>query len=1364
MGKRAIFRIFVSFFRIFLLHTIKESYMKKRMCILLAVAMALSGGVIAQSLEGFAYGRQTAPSGREWESPEELSLGKEQPHAWFFTFATDEEARQFLPEKSSYYQSLNGTWQFHWVGNPSERPADFYKTTFDASHWDRVEVPMNWNVYGLQNDGSQKYGTPIYVNQPVIFKHTVAVDDWRGGVMREPEKHHTTYKNRNEVGSYRRTFTMPQNWAGRQIYINFDGVDSFFYLWINGEYVGFSKNSRNLASFDITDFLTKGENLVAVEVYRSSDASFLESQDMFRLPGIFRSVSLTATHKIQIRDLRVRTRFDEHYCDAEAQVEVELRNLTEKSGKGYMLHTQLYKNELYGDQTELIPDGKSSMLAPELIPQNTETLSLVLPVKKPAKWSAEEPNRYTLLVKLCDKKGRTVETVSTIFGFREVEIRDTEAQDDEFGLAGRYYYLNGKPIKMKGVNRHETNLETGHVISRKQMLEEIMLMKRGNINHVRCSHYPDDPYWYYLCDKYGIYLENEANIESHEYYYGDASLSHVPEFRKAHVARVMEMAAATINHPSVVIWSLGNEGGPGDNFKAAYEALHRFDPSRPVQYERNNNIVDMGSNQYPSIAWVQHAVKGEANIKYPFHISEYAHSMGNAGGNLQDYWTAIESSNFLMGGAIWDWVDQAFWNVDPKTGTRYMGYGGDFGDRPNDHTFCMNGVMFPDLSPKPFYFEVKKVYQDVGIAWGDARKIKIFNKRYFMPLDDLFMRVTLWENGVKVQSVQLDDVRIEPRQTQEFACALDLAKLNPQHEYFVKVQLCQKQDRPWAKRGYAQMEEQLLLQTPTRGAALQTEAYVPKQLQVIRQEGKTLIEGGECPFSMTFDDQKGVLAGYVYDHATLFEEGASMSLSTYRAPVDNDNWAWTRWYDLGLCSLKDQVLSMKTEQLSNGTVVLQYLVRSQGEASFQRKKQEDNSFKLVADEPLADDDFAFTSNRIWTIYPDGSVELNSSVTGSDSSVDLARIGYQMQLPKRLNRIVYYGRGPQNNYNDRCSGAFVERFDTSVADQFVAFPKPQDMANREDVRWYALMDQNDHGLLFVASDRLSMSALAWNDKELTEAGHPYELPYSSATWLHVDQKVTGLGGNSCGQGGPFEEHRVKSGVNNVCFMLRPLKRGDDLQKRAAVEASGVNPVALTRDIWGFVSMTSSDDAAQICYRIGQKGKTQHYTEPFDLSQGGTITVWEQANPSLTVEYHYDEVRTIPVTVKYTSSEEMEYPASNLLDGDPSTMWHTTYSITVAQYPHYVDLDAGKQQEIRGFKYLPRQDGYRTGNVKGYRVEVSADCKTWSEAVVEGEFADSTKLQTVLFEKPVTARYFRFIALSAQDGQDYASGVSLELIRQ
>ena len=1346
--------------------------MRKTNLFTLAVATLFSASAFAQELSGFAYGSEQAPRGyesknAEWESPQELALNKEQPRAWFFNFANEESARKVLPENSEYYLSLDGTWKFQWVSHPQDRPKEFSKPDFDVSKWDNVQVPMNWNVYGLQADGSQKYGTPIYVNQPVIFKHSVAVGDWKGGVMREPAPHHTTYKHRNEVGSYRRTFNVPEAWDGRQIYLNFDGVDSFFYLWINGHYVGFSKNSRNLAAFNITKYLVEGENVVAVEVYRNSDASFLESQDMFRLPGIFRTVSLTATNPVELRDLRVTTDLDSEYKDGVAKINVDVRNLSAKAAKDYTLEAKLFRNDLYSDVNWAVAGAVTTAAVELTAPLTTTTTAMEIAVKNPSKWSAESPYRYTLVVSLKDKKGGTVEMASTYMGFREVEIRDTKASDDEFGLEGRYYYLNGKTIKMKGVNRHENNLVRGHAITREQMHHEVMLMLRGNINHVRCSHYPDAPYWYYLCDKYGIMLEDEANIESHQYYYGDASLSHVPEFRDAHVARVMEMAHATINNPSVVIWSLGNEAGPGKNFVEAYNALKAFDTTRPVQYERNNNIVDMGSNQYPSIGWTQYAVTGKAPIKYPFHISEYAHSMGNAVGNLQDYWDAIESTNFFMGGAIWDWADQAFWNVDPKTKERYMGYGGDYGDRPNDHTFCMNGIVFPDHTPKPQYYEVKKVYQNAGITLQQDGQIKIFNKRYFESLSDLEIVVSLWEDGVEKASYIQPDLAIAPRTAKSFMPKFDLSQLSADKEYFIKVQLKLKKQMPWAEKGYVQMEEQLAVKSAQKSVYIADVAKSEVKPSV-KTDGKiTTVTGGEQPFTIALDNEKGVLYHVVYNGTTILPEGNSMKLYTYRAPVDNDNWAFNRWFALGLFNTEDKVLSHKVLEQEDGSVVVQYVVRTQAKHPGRRIKNEDNSFTLASEQrEMGADEFHFISNRIWTIYPDGSVELNSVITGSEASVSLARIGYEMQLSKDMTSYSYYGRGPWNNYNDRCTGSFIEQYSSTVKDQFVAWPKPQDMANREEVRWATLTNGAGNGVIFVSTEGMSTSALEWNSVELTETAHPYQLPASSGTWLNLDKKVNGLGGNSCGQGGPLEPDVVKAGENSVGFIMRPFSKGDCSVEKANVLPSGDAPILLSRNLRGQVSMKCAKEGAQIFYKIGEKGKETLYTEPVDMSKGGDIIVWEKSSPALAATYSYSEVTSIPISVVFCSSQESAAgeDAQKLVDGDPSTIWHTMYSVTVAIYPHYVDFDANEEVVIKGFKYMPRQDGGVNGNIKAYKLQVSLDGKSWGDAVVQGEFKNDGKLQTVIFSQPVKARYIRFTALSSQNGQDFASGAEFELIKE
>jgi len=1319
-----------------------------------------------QPLEGFTYATLNAPTGAEWESPENLALNKEQPHAYFFPFQDLESARKVLPENSKFWQSLNGDWKFHWAPDPDSRPADFYQTNYDVTSWDVIPVPSSWNIYGIQKDGSLKYGTPIYVNQPVIFQHSVKVDDWRGGVMRTPPANWTTYKHRNEVGSFRRDFEIPQDWDGREVFISFDGVDSFFYLWINGKYVGFSKNSRNTANFNITPYLQKGKNIVAAEVYRSSDGSFLEAQDMFRLPGIFRTVALYSVPKVHFRDLVAIPDLDATYTDGSLTINADIRNLDKKAAKDYKVYYSLYANKLYSDENTLV-DGVSSPVIEKIVPNEIGKVQTVFQVKAPNKWSAEFPYRYTLVAELKDKKNRTIETVSTIVGFRKVEIKDTPASEDEFGLAGRYYYVNGKTVKLKGVNRHESNPAVGHAITREMMEKEIMLMKRANINHVRNSHYPDDPYWYFLCNKYGIYLEDEANIESHEYYYGAASLSHPVEWKNAHVARVMEMVHANVNNPSIVIWSLGNEAGPGKNFVAAYDALKKFDTSRPVQYERNNDIVDMGSNQYPSIGWVRGAVQGKYDIKYPFHISEYAHSMGNACGNLIDYWEAMESTNFFCGGAIWDWVDQSMYNYDPKTGTRYLAYGGDFGDTPNDGQFVMNGIVFGDLEPKPQYYEVRKVYQNIGVKAVDVEKgvFEIFNKYYFKNLaDDYYLMWSVYEDGKAIQATLKKDINLAPRQRMQISLPYNRAAFKKDAEYFVKVQFILKDKMPWADKDFVMAEEQVLVKEATdRPLISEVAGATAGSLKSRMNPSTERIEIKGDGFEAEFDQQTGSIYSLKYGDKTIIAAGNGPKLDALRAFTNNDNWFYAPWFEYGLHNLQHKMIEV-TAREKDGKMVLSFTVESQAPNAASIKggtSSGKNSIVELTDRKFGANDFKFITNQVWTVYPDGSIELQSSITSTRPSLTLPRLGYVMKVPQEYANFTYYGRGPIDNYADRKSGQFIEQHTNTVAGEFVNFPKPQDMGNHEDVRWCALTNQAGQGAVFIATDRLSVSALQYSALDLILASHPYQLPKAGDTYLHLDCAVTGLGGNSCGQGGPLVQDRVFAGHHNMGFIIRPAV-GANLAAVANVAPAGDIPLSITRTPAGMVELTSAKKDAVFCYTIDGSKKVQEYTEPIPLRNGGTVKAWYKDNKDISAVMKFEKIESIQMQVVYASSQESgDGDAANLVDGDPSTIWHTMYSVTVAKYPHWVDLDAGEVKEIKGFTYLPRQNG-NNGNIKDYSIQVSMDGKEWGDPVKKGTFANNSKEKRVMFDKPVKARYIRFTALSSQNGQDFASGAEVTIL--
>ena len=1249
-------------------------------------------------LGGFAYGDKEAPTGKEWESVEELALNKEYPRAYFFSFDNEAQAAQVRPEKSPYWLSLNGQWRFHWCKTPDERPKDFYKTNYDASGWDMTPVPSNWNVQGIQKDGKLKYGLPIYVNQPVIFYHERKVDDWRQGVMRTPPQTWTTYEYRNEVGSYIRYFEVPREWKGREVYIDFDGVDSFFYLWINGKYVGFSKNSRNAASFNISKYLKKGQNKLAVEVYRNSDGSFLESQDMFRLPGIFRTVALRSTPKVQIRNLNVLTDTD-NLSDWQLKVTAEVRNLGKKEAKDYRLQYAVYKNILYKDDAQKVDALQATTEVQAVAPNAIEKVSAAIDVKQPDMWSAEAPNRYVLVAQLVDKKGKVIEAASTYFGFRKVEIKDTKAEDDSFGNAGRYFYVNGKPIKLKGVNRHETHPEQGHVVTHAQMEEEVMLMKRANINHVRCSHYPPDPYWFYLSDKYGIYLEDEANIESHEYYYGKESLSHPKEWEKAHTARVVEMVEAAYNSPSIVIWSLGNEAGPGQNFVTAYNHLKTLDTSRPVQYERNNDIVDMGSNQYPSVAWVKGAATGKYDIKYPFHISEYAHSMGNAVGNLADYWEAIESSNYICGGAIWDWVDQALTNYTPD-GKPYAAYGGDFGDFPNDGQFVMNGIIFADRTVKPQYYEVQKVYQNIKVKKLSFDTFQITNKSYFEPMEGYEGVWKLYRNGELVEERSFDVSPLKPQK--KGVVTIAPKRMDSKSEYIVVIEFRQAADKPWAKQGFVQAREQFVIQEAGQKPAIAT---VAEGSALELSPDQKMIVGKD--FSVMFDFDKGTIETLRYGNNTIIEN-SGLALNAFRAFTNNDRWAYQQWFAKGLHNLQHKALAKSVKANADGSYSYSFTVQSQapngakiegGTASGRNKIVE------LTDRPFTDADFRFVTNQVFTVYPDGSIEVQASIASNDDFVNLPQLGYLVTMPKTYFRFTYYGRGKQDNYPDRKSGAFLGIYESDVLKEAGNFPKPQDVGHHQDSRWAALTNMRGAGAIFVGTQPMDVAALPYTAQEMTLAGHPFELPNPSATYLQLNIATTGVGGNSCGPT-PLQRDRVMATQHRFGFIIRPAQA--KLAEAANVSASTEAPAFVA----GLINRS-----------------------------------------------------TIPMKVIFASSEEVGAGnATHLVDGNPNTIWHSAYSVTVAKHPHWVDFDLSKEVSFKGISYLPRTDEAGNGDVKDFSISVSDDAKTWKE-VHKGSFSQNRGTpQQVLFKSPVKARYVRFTALSEQYGQDFASGAEFGLIAE
>lgn len=1271
-----------------------------------------------------------APTGKEWEDQSNLSLNKEVPHATFFSFADVESAKKILPENSTYWRSLDGDWKFLWVKRPEERPKDFFKPDFDVSGWKSIAVPSSWQLQG--------YDVPVYSNQAYLFKR-----DWPH-VMGEPPKHFTAYVNRNPVGSYRRDFEVPANWDGREVFINFDGVDSFFYLWINGKYVGFSKNSRNPAEFNITRFLKPGKNVVAAEVYRFSDGSYLECQDMWRLSGIFRTVSLQAKDKVHVRDLFVKTTpAGEGYS---LSAEIDVRRHADNS-KGPLTTSA----RLYDSKGSEIPLGKSTFLKLEDAPAGTTFPATVMGiVDKPALWSAETPNLYTLVVTLTDASGKVRDIVSTHVGFRTVEIKD--------GV----FLVNGKAVKYKGVNKHENFPTTGHAITRADMELEMKRLKQANINHVRLSHYPNDPYWYYLCDKYGMYLEDEANIESHGYYYGKESLSHPKEWEAAHVDRIMAMVERDKNHPSVTIWSLGNEAGPGDNFKAGNAAIKARDLSRPTHYERNNDIVDMGSNQYPSVGWTEWKA-AHPDKKKPFYISEYAHIMNNGMGNLADYWKAIESSDAIFGAGIWEWCDQGLEKTAPD-GRKYIAYGGDFGDFPNDGQFIVKGVVYANRDPKPCFWEVKKVHQDVEVAPGATPgEVEIFNKYFFKNLKDFDLVWELTGDGRTIASGKMPAPAVEPRA--KLKVLLPVPELEPElgADYRLRIGFSTKIETIMGPAGYEVAAEQLALSASKSKPALAVAGDAPA---VTQSAGAVVVSGKS--FKATFDKTTGALGALEYAGKPVFKPGKGPVLNVFRSPVNNDGWAMNAWFANGLRDLVAKPVSFTVEPGTAGQVRLTGVTEYRGRAAEKVEGYGSNNTRVSPAGELPSDAVTFRVVNAWTVYADGSVAQQSAIAATGRDIVLPKIGFTMELPEAYADTEYYGRGPEENYPDRKTGSFLGRYKRAAKDFFEPYAKPQDMANREDVSWVALRDASGAGALFAGLGRMSATVLPYTPTELLLAGHPTELPAKpDRVRLDLDSAVLGLGGASCGPI-PIERDIIKSGTpHHFGFVIRPLAKDADPAGLARVSASSVSPViAAVDELRGKITLSTATPGAKIAYSING-GAAQSYSEPFVVKQAVKLLVRAEAPglaPSVTttLDIAAPQKRAKAVLLAASSQQPGE-EASKILDGNPDSFWHSNYGLTVANYPHQLDFDLLDAVKLKGFTLLPRQDGNANGRIKKYELAVSADRKTWT-TVKTGAFANNAAQQVVKFDKPVSARFVRFTAVSSQDKQDFASAAEIGFVTE
>lgn len=1051
-------------------------------------------------------GRHVQPPPPGIEHEQLTGINKEPPHATLMPYQTLEQALSARRHMSPFCRSLNGAWKFNFVTSPEQRPKDFYSPDYDVSGWNEINVPSNWQLEG--------YGTPIYVNSLYPFR----ADQPR--VMGEPDPSWTAYKERNAVGSYRRDFDLPVEWNDRTVFVTFDGVDSAFHLWVNGLYVGYSVDSRTPAEFDITDYVVPGRNVVAVEVYRFSAGSYLEDQDMWRLSGIFRNVTLWSAPRVHIRDFFVRPDLDLHYVNGTLAVTVKVRNSADDASAPRRVSLQLYDRGLTA-----VEGATASREVPGLMADEEWSGTLSVSVQNPHKWTAETPYLYTAVLTLQTASG-IEEYVSCRTGFRKIEIE------------GRVFMINGVPVKLKGVNRHEHWPDTGHYVSEERMKLDLELIKSCNCNHVRTSHYPNDPRWYELCDEYGVYVIDEANIESHGYRSRGNVLGDMPQWIRAHKARMTACVERDKNHPSVVIWSLGNEASGGRGMRAALEVAKALDPTRPVQYQGfgfffdRENPTDIESQMYPAHEDLERI--GEAELAKPYYMIEFAHSLNNSMGGLGEYVDIIDRYEGLMGGAIWEWSDQAIWNrTDPDR--PFMAYGGDFGDVPNDGLFCLDGVVFADRKISPKYIEVKKTFQWIKIEPEDLSKgkIKVSNKYAFTNLDRFDIVWVITEDGTEIDRGTVQRVSAAPGESAVLSIPFALINSKPGAEYLLRVAFLLGESTCWANAGFEIASEQFKL--PIRTAQVIASVITKPPQMSLRQTESGVTVSGDA-FEVSFDSSRGVIDRLCYEGAEVFNGGGGPLLHLYRAPHrHDDNWARDAWIANGIDCMTHRALSVEASRTESDAVRVDVVAASYGRGGFR------------ADQKVH-----------YTINHSGLISVRWSVAFSKNDLVLPRIGVRAFVDRGLSNLCYYGRGPMENYPDRKRGSDLGLYRSRTVEEVTPYLVPMELGNHEDVRFAALTDNDGSGLLIAALDQaFSFSALPYSDEQLAQAVHPHELTESSATVVCINTRVLGVGTAGCGPR-PLPVYVVRSEPACFGFALSRVPSGTvdfaKLARCAVAEAS------------------------------------------------------------------------------------------------------------------------------------------------------------------------------------------------------------------
>lgn len=1014
-------------------------------------------------------------STNDWENPQIIGINKLNGHPTYIPYANKEEMMKDAAFKepwkrtsSSRYMLLNGKWKFNWVKQPQDRPVNFYKTSYDVSGWNDIDVPSNWEMQG--------YGTPIYTNITYPFLNNPP--------FIQPKQGYTAQKEPNPVGSYRRDFTLPADWMNKDIILHFDGVYSAFYVWVNGKKVGYSQGSNNDAEFDVTPYVKSGRNTVAVEVYRWSDGSYIEDQDYFRFSGIHRDVYLMAKPKLGFDSVLLKDEIIRDFKNVNFTVSTTLENNSGTPHKGWQCRTTV----LDADYKVV---AEKTLVMDRIDPKNNKFSGAAIAspnmnIANPHLWSAERPYLYTVMVEWLDENGNPQECTFQKHGFRKIEKINNKI------------YVNGKLTYFKGVNRHDTHPQLGKAVPVESMIEDILLMKRHNINMVRTSHYPNDPKMYALYDYYGLYIMDEADQECH----GNNSLSNNPAWEKAYVDRVARMIWRDTNHPSVIFWSLGNESGQGSNIKAEADYAHKFGGGKLVHYEGQNEVADMDSRMYPSVESMMETDKN-GNDK-PFFLCEYAHSMGNAIGNLKEYWDYIENgSTRMIGGCIWDWVDQGI-NMRGKPSTNYY-FGGSFGDYPNDNDFCCNGIVTPDRRVTPKLLQVKAVYQYVDFSLVGCNVLEIKNKYCDYNLNDFYLKMEVFKDGESIMKQNIELPNTPPKES----CTIELPYGSTDNledaDIYYNFDLCLKKSEIWADAGYPIAQSQLFI----KNKQPIVDASLPKGDVKIIEESHDRLNLSAGGTDVIFSQRNGQIISLKFDGKEMIHTQQGPFINWYRS-ISNEKYDWV--------DADTRINNFEFNRNEDGSVTVK--------TAYDTKVKENS----------------ITNNVDYTMRADGTIEVSANFEQNGRDI-LPRLGLQQFLSSSLENIRWYGRGPIENYQDRKEAARVGIWSSTVSDMREYYTRAQSMGERTDTRWLELSNKDGKGIKFVANNgTFDFSALHYTDKDLwnVKYGHDVGDVQRSEVVLNIDCMTRGIGNASCGPG-PMAKYELQRGkLYSYKFTIMPIK--------------------------------------------------------------------------------------------------------------------------------------------------------------------------------------------------------------------------------